>query len=214
MRRRGLRRTLPRWWLVVAAVVALVVWVERAIVPPLLAYAGQQAHKLAVQALGRAVERVLAAGPRYDQLVVFHRDADGRVRSYQVDTVRLARLLAALQQAVQEELPPQNGTEIPIPLGVVLGSELLAAYGPRLQAMVVPVGEAEVSVAHRFEQAGINQTRHLIYARVEMRVRIILPLHRQVTVVRNEFPLVDTVIVGEVPPAWFSLPPWPLAPPR
>lgn len=214
MRVRRLRLHLPRRLLLAAVLVALVLWVEGAILPPLLAYADQQAHKMAVQAVGRAVEQVLAEGPRFDDLVVFHRDASGRVRSYQVDTVRLTRVLTALQQAIQEELPPQNGTVIPIPLGVILGSELLAAYGPKIQALVVPVGEAQVTVAHRFEQAGINQTRHLIYAQAEMRVRIVLPLSRHETVVRNELPLVDTVIVGEVPPAWFSLPPWPLAPSR
>jgi sporulation protein YunB len=216
---RGRRRRLrsagrpAAWGLAAVALALLALWFDRSTAPTLQAFAQREARSLAVLAIERAVRQQLGGGLRYDDLVVVHRDSQGRVTLIQVDTVRLSRLLASLQGAIQGELAGLERAPIGIPLGVVLGSDLLAAYGPRLRAAVLPVGTVSVGVQQRFEQAGINQARHVIVATVEARMRVAVPLHAEELLVRTELPLVDTVIVGPVPEQWFGLP-WPAAPGR
>lgn len=212
-RRRPLRLRVPpirlplgRRLLLLSVALAAAFWVQRTAVPPLMAYAEQQVHARTVAAIDRAVQGQLASGLRYDDLVVVHRDAQGRVTLVQVDTVRVALLASALQRAVQEELDRLEQVPVTVPLGVLLGSELLAAHGPRIHAAVIPVGAAAVRLEHRFESAGINQARLVVYGLIEARLRVVVPLHRRETVVRADVPLADTVIVGEVPQAWLNLP--------
>lgn len=207
MGRRRLRRANLRRGLAILLILALGLWLDRAVAGALLAFAEKQAHAEAVAAIDRAVQR-MAASVRYDQLVAIQRDPRGRVTLIQLDTPRLARLVSSLQQEVQSELIRLHGQSVAIPLGMLLGVDVLAAYGPRVQVALIPLGDVSVRVDQRFEQAGINQTRHRVYAQVEARMRLVVPLHGQVATVRTSLPLVDTVIVGEVP-QWVAPLPWP-----
>ena len=81
----------------------------------------------------------------------------------------------------------------------MLGSQLLANYGPRIKVSIYPLGTVRTSVFDKFEAAGINQTRHQIYLDIETQVQVVVPLVSSEVTVSTQVPITDTVIVGPVP---------------
>ncbi|MCL6451675.1 MAG: sporulation protein YunB [Acetobacteraceae bacterium] len=202
-----------RWRLPPLAVVAVVVLAaslvagERALRPTAWALAEARASVLATEAVNRAVETVVADGVRYQDLIHVEKDEQGRVTLLQPDALQVSRLAARATLAVQEELKRMSGLRFSIPLGQALGTNLFASFGPGIPVTVYPLGTARVGVSDRFESAGINQTRHTIFLDVEATLRVMIPLLRREVRVTARAPVVDVVIVGQVPLGYLHLDP-------
>lgn len=56
-----------------------------------------------------------------------------------------------------------------------------------------------VTYESKFESAGINQTRHKIYLKVEAKVRAVVPFQNKEIDVYCEIPVAETIIVGKIP---------------
>jgi sporulation protein YunB len=95
--------------------------------------------------------------------------------------------------------------EIKIPLGKISGLYYLASYGPKIPVRMKPMGRVNTVVFDKFEDAGINQTRHKIYLQVITEVQIIIPLIEESIEVFTMMPLADTIYIGEVPETLINL---------
>ncbi|HLS88818.1 MAG TPA: sporulation protein YunB [Sphingobacteriaceae bacterium] len=199
----GLLLLLAAAWLAVAC--------RRHLSPVLAAMAQRQAEIIGVDTLSRSLARHLGGQIAYQDLIALRYDRQGQVSFMQVNTTAVNRLVAGLQQAIQQDLQAMGAATVELPLGLVLGSDLLAAYGPRFKVRIVPQGTVRLALDQAFTHAGINQTRHTIYLSVETHVRIMVPLHREDMVVKTKTPLVEAVIVGPVPDQYLNLD-WSLTP--
>lgn len=201
--RRRRRQALPGLYLLAVAVVLALTaafWlVEATLRPTFLVLARNQAEWTATRAMQEAVLDQIGPGLRYEDLVHLERDAEQRIVYLGANVVTLNRLAAAVTLAVQQRLERFRNEHFSIPLGQVLGSELLANYGPRLEWQLVPTGVVRVRVKDEFQEAGINQTRHYLALHVESVVRVIIPFSHEDCTVAAEVPLVDAIIVGNVP---------------
>lgn len=199
----GLLLLLSAAWLAVAC--------RRHLSPVLTAMAQRQAEIAGVDTLSRSLARHLGGEIAYQDLIDLRYDRQGQVSFMQVNTTAVNRLVANLQQAIQQDLQAMGVSTVELPLGLLLGNDLLAAYGPRFKVRIVPLGTVRLAMDQAFNHAGINQTRHTIYLSVETHVRIMVPLHREDMVVRTKTPLVEAVIVGPVPDQYLNLD-WSLTP--
>ena len=82
------------------------------------------------------------------------------------------------------------------------GVQLFSGRGPDLNLKVVPAGYMTSEIENRFDTAGINQTRHQIMLKMDMRVMAIIPGYSVSTDIHTEYCLAETVIVGTVPEAF------------
>lgn len=199
----GLLLLLTAAWLVAAF--------QRHLSPVLTAMAQRQAEIMGVDTLSRSLASHLGGQIAYQDLIVLQHDRQGQVSFMQVNTTAINRLVAELQQAIQQDLKSMATTPVELPLGLLLGSDLLAAYGPRIKVRIVPLGTVRLVLDQAFTHAGINQTRHTIYLSVETHIRVMVPLHREDMVVQTKTPLVEAVIVGPVPAQYLNLD-WSLTP--
>jgi hypothetical protein len=55
-----------------------------------------------------------------------------------------------------------------------------------------------------FEQAGINQVKHVLCLNVEAEIKVVIPLVQETMAVSTKIPIVENIIVGQVPGAYFS----------
>ena len=70
---------------------------------------------------------------------------------------------------------------------------------------VIPASQIYVAVDDKFEQAGINQTRHRIYMQVKTRIKMAVPfMYKDLNVVTT-IPMAETIIVGNVPQTYVNL---------
>ncbi len=166
-----------------------------------------RAIQLATETANKALQQEVAnENLQYQDFILIHKDSDGRIVLMQANTIRVNKFAADTTLAVQKALEDLSWQSFGIPVGQVFGIPLLANLGPKIKYNILPVGAVRVNVVDTFESAGINQTRHSIYLNFDTNVRIVIPSKGGVAVVGMQVPLVDSIIVGNVPSTFVSVP--------
>lgn len=153
----------------------------------------------ATEAINRAVLDRVAGTVSYEDLYLIKQNQEGQVTFLQPNTPRINRVAAQVALAVQQEMKKMEDQYFGINLSQVLGSKLFATRGPALTVSVESIGTVRVTVDSRFEQAGLNQTRHIVYLKVRAEIQAVTPTFRQTFPVEEQVPLVEGIIVGPVP---------------
>lgn len=188
----------------IAVSILTVIVIDRRLRPTLLQIAEMRAQVIATRAINQSISEKVAGGIRYEDLFSVKTDSRGKIVMLQQNTAEVNRLASQATMAVQETMHQISRERIDIPLGQILGSQLLATYGPIISVMVVPVGTVTTKVLDRFEQEGINQTRHRIYLEITGQIRIVVPLISSNVTVVSEVPITDATVLGEVPQVYFD----------
>jgi len=179
-------------------------WILR---PTILAVVDVQAVQVATQAANEAVLQTLASQKvQYTDLVDIKRNQSGQVDLLQANTVRISEISAQVTMAVQKSLESLNAQPLEIPMGQILGVQFLAARGPLLPIYLIPVGTVLTNIDDKFEEAGVNQTKHTIYLELSTNVRVVVPLFENTVHVATTVPLAESIIVGTVPNVYVNLP--------
>jgi sporulation protein YunB len=185
--------------------------VESHLKPTLMAFAEAKAVQMATQTINNVINEKVSQNIDPQTLVSIKLDSRGRVVFIQPNTLEFNRLAADTTIKVQDALKLLVEERIYIPIGQVLGSQLLASWGPKIVVTVIPIGTVQVKVIDKFEQAGINQTRHMVYLFATTHVRIVVPLVSSTVSVNTQVPIAEYVVVGEVPSTYVQFP-FPLPP--
>lgn len=213
VRRRISLPKLPRIskrWLTLFILTGLFIYVfymmESHLKPTLLAIAEARATAIATTTINNVINEEISTGTDYQSLLSVKVDDRGRVVLMQPNTVEFNRLASHVTIKVQEKLRLISEEKIRIPFGQVLGSQILASYGPKITVTVIPIGTVQVKVMDTFEQAGINQTKHEIYIVANTQVRIVVPLVSKSVEVITRVPISEYVVIGEVPNTYVQFP--------
>jgi sporulation protein YunB len=174
--------------------------------PPLLAISEVRAKTIATDVINEAIISELIYKIKYEDLFVIKTDNENRITMLQANTMFMNRIASETTLSIQERLKQMGTKRVGIPLGSILGSEIFANYGPRLNIDILPMGTVVVNFTTDFEQAGINQTRHKIYLVVKTQVRIVLPLASDTVDVVTQVPIAETIIVGDIPQSYIFVP--------
>ncbi|MCL4441023.1 MAG: sporulation protein YunB [Firmicutes bacterium] len=204
------RRYVPRKFYVLLflmGLLAMFFFIDRSLQPTLFTIARVKAIHLATEIMNKTVMENLAKQQiEYKDIVQVHKDSQGRIVLMQADTIKINRLSNEITLKVQESLRNLDDESIDIPMGQLLGIHLLAALGPEFNVRMIPLGTIRVDIVDKFEGAGINQTRHLIWLDLNSEFQIAIPLYKEVFKVNTKVPLAQDIIVGDVPPALVTLP--------
>ncbi|SHH05967.1 sporulation protein YunB [Thermosyntropha lipolytica DSM 11003] len=198
--RKRLRSRKWRWiiiWIILAVVAFI--YVDLRIQKSLLEIAKSKAQIRGVEMINKIVNDKVVAQIKYEDLVIVHKDDKGHVVLLQPNTIMFNKMMSNTVIEITASLNELKEESIPIPLGQLTGSKMLAAAGPRFNVRIIPAGQVNVEVMDKFEQAGINQTRHLIYFQIDHTLRIAVPFMADEIKVRSTIPLAETIIIGDVP---------------
>ncbi|HNX29237.1 MAG TPA: sporulation protein YunB [Syntrophomonadaceae bacterium] len=135
----------------------------------------------------------------YQDIVNIHKDKEDRIVLIQPNTIILNKMMTNSVIEITHALDQLSEKSIDVPLGQITGSKILAGYGPKMKVKVITVGQVYVNVLNKFESAGINQTRHLIYFEIESKVKVAVPFLDEELQVSTTVPLAETIIIGDVP---------------
>lgn len=204
-RKRRKNRLPLRLFLAVLLPLALFLWADANLRPVILTMAEAQARVMAVQAMNDAVFEVMRSDGLYDDLMTVVLDENGRVAVMRADTARMNELATTSALRVQQNLSKIAEAGISIPLGAALGVQLFAGSGPRITVKIVPVGAVSTDFKSEFSAAGINQTRHRIFLRIDTTVQMVIPTGTQTAQVSAHVPVAESIIVGEVPDSFVDV---------
>lgn len=184
----------------ILVIFGLLAGIDAQIRPMIESMAAYQAKVYATRVINEAVSEQLAGNAvSYDSLVKVTTDYNGRVTSVQTDMVRLNVLKAAMTDAASQQLALLQSQTIRIPLGTLLGWQLFSGRGPKVEFKIVPAGFVQSQLNHRFDSAGINQTRHQIVMQLDANIIAILPGYTAASEISSSLILAETVIVGVSP---------------
>ncbi|OWZ82874.1 sporulation protein YunB [Natranaerobius trueperi] len=192
--------------IVIFILIQFFLFIENSLRPTFLAIAEARAKIIAFDAINEAINERVAQNIMYEDLIIVDKDSQGSITMAQTNTMEVNRVQAETVKRVQNTLRDIEGEKINIPLGQVLGSQILATYGPKIPVTLVPIGTVHVDVSHSFKEAGINQTRHKIYLDVFADVQIIIPFVSTSREVKTAVPVADTIYMGDVPDTVVNLP--------
>lgn len=202
------RRPFKKAIIIIVAVFFLVsLWVlDMQVRKTLYEMAEVRAVQTATEVINNSVRvEVAGEGMLYEDLIIVHKDSAGKIVLMQADTAKINKIASDTTIAVQSAILRLGEESLYIPLGQITGLYLLANRGPRIRVEIVPIGTVRVNVDDRFEQSGINQTRHSIYLVFDTDIRVVVPLKSGRASVVTQVPVAESIIVGDVPSTFVSL---------
>ncbi len=174
--------------------------------PTIIALAQAKAKVLATEAINAAINQNIAKESRYEHLIFIQKDNEGNIVLAEVNNMELARIQALTTMNVQSVLKELEEEKIRIPLGQVLGSELLANLGPKIPVSLVPVGTVSAKMQQTFQSSGINIVSHQVGIDITATVHIVVPFLTSEVNVNTYTPLVTATFFGRVPETVINLP--------
>jgi len=136
---------------------------------------------------------------QYCDLISFQKDNNGKISALLTNIVAVNKLKTKLSLLILEEVNTLYKTVIHIPIGNVLGTDLLSGRGPDFEITLLPVGSVATDISNAFISTGINQTRHQIVLDVRVSITVILPTGNIYKDIQSSVCIAETVIVGEIP---------------
>ncbi|MGI6036363.1 MAG: sporulation protein YunB [Limnochordia bacterium] len=179
-------------------------FVEIRLRPTLVSWAKARAEQIATVAIQSAVSESLAKTIRTEDLVFWKQDIQGALVAAQYDMAEINRVVAQATLRVYDVLKTIGDERIPMPLGQVFGSSLLAAWGPTLYIKLIPVGTVKTNPYASFKSGGINQVWHRIYLDIKAQVRIVVPTLVEDTVIETQVPIAEEILMGRVPEVYLN----------
>jgi sporulation protein YunB len=203
--RAGNRKSLAPFYLTVVLVLAgLFVAADMRLKSSVLTLAQAKAQLYVVALINEVVEREIAAQTDYQDIFAIHKDHEGNIVMIQSQTHYISSVVTRTSAEIAQQLQGLEET-IDVPLGQLTGSQLLAAYGPKFKVKIIPAGQVSVEVHNTFEEAGINQTRHIVHFLVKTKIVIAVPYRSEEVEAVAEVPLAEMIIVGKVPNTYMKL---------
>lgn len=176
------------------------------VIPTLSRIAENRAKVLASLTANRAVTEIFEEiNFSYSDLISFDKNEEGKIVSLTSDMINVNRIKSAVAINVQEKISAIDKSELEIPLGALLGSDVFAGVGPQICFELMPVGAAIVDIISEFTDSGINQTHLTISLKVNTDIALLMPGYRRLTKVSCDVPVIDTVIVGDVPSSYVNV---------
>ena len=177
-------------------------YVDKSLTPTIKVLAETKAEEIASRSINKAVGDIIKDKINYSDLVLTKSDANGKISMVQSNTILMNQIASDVAIQIQNELKKAKTTTSYIPIGTALGSPILAKYGPQVKVSIEPIGTVNVNFSTKFEDAGINQTRHRIYLEVKAQVNVVIPLSTEPKEVKAQVPICETIIKGEVPQSY------------
>lgn len=186
--------------------IALFWFVEINLKPTLLTISEAKAMAIATEIINHVINEEVRNRIEPKLLVDVKLDNRGRVVLIQPNTIEFNRIATDTTMKIQTALKSIENEKISVPIGQIFGSQLLANTGPQITVTIVPVGTVQIKVFDKFEQAGINQTRHMVYLIATTQIRIVVPLVSKSINVDTQVPIAEYVVIGEVPNTYVQVP--------
>ena len=191
----------------ISIIIGTYIYVDSSLTPTITILAESKAKEVANRGINEAVSSIVRDKYNYTDLINTKVDSEGKISMIQANTTLINKIASEISLEVQDEFKKIKKTVTYIPLGSALQSPLLAKYGPQVKVEIEPLGVVNIDFKTDFKSEGINQTKHTIYLEVKTEVDVVVPLTTETKEIITQVPITETIIVGEVPESFISVPP-------
>lgn len=164
--------------------------------PSFVTEAHSYANTMVTDIIENTVNEILSNSD-YSETAVTHDDS--AVTSVGTDIVKINKLKSELTTKIQKDIAEKCRTKIYIPLGSASKLYLLSGAGPKIPVYIRPTAIVNTNYKESFESAGINQVRHTLSINVDVQMRYSGYMLNECETINTDVPVIDTVIIGNVP---------------
>lgn len=177
------------------------------IIEPAIASIGEiKATSMMVQTVNQAVREKYQSNEGFNNLLNFKTDASGKVSFVQADSATMNGLSYDLAFEIQRKLQNLEEERIQIPIGSIMGNQILSQTGPWVRLKILPLGTTKITFKTELTEAGINQTKYKIYLEVKNSAKVIVPFSNNQIDVETTLLIAEAVILGEIPDSFIVVP--------
>lgn len=183
-----------------------VIFTEKIIKPNVAAIAEVKVKAMITKIVNDAVHKQFQTKAEVTELLTIKTDQEGNITYVESNTAAMNSLATELTQAVQERYKWDEAVIVKVPVGSIVGSQILSQMGPSIGLKVLPIGMSRANFKTEFESMGINQTKYKVYLQMDSQARVLAPFTINNIEVQNTIMVAEAVIVGEVPEAYINVP--------
>ena len=152
-----------------------------------------------------AIAHQIASGDiRYDRIVYFEKDLDGRITALKTNMSEVNRLKTDILNIINDEILALDTSDIGIPVGSLFLPELFSGKGFTIPVHILSIRNSDANFASHFSQAGINQSLHQLIMEVSVDVAVLVLGETSSFTIASEVVVAETVIVGDVPQTYLQ----------
>lgn len=152
-----------------------------------------------------AIDRQIETGNiRYDRIVYFEKDLDGRITALKTNMAEVNRLKTDILNLINDEILAEDTADISIPIGSLLFPEVFSGRGPGIPVQILSIRNSDGSFHSYFSEAGINQTLQQLTMDVSVDVSVLVLGKTESFTVSSQVVVAETIIVGQVPNTFFQ----------
>ena len=201
------RKRRPKWVRILILLTALAVLglaaLELGIRPILGNMAEAYMRSIAVRCLNEAAIQECQSAD-FSDIVQIHKDEAGEITMVTTNPALMNIFSALIANRAQQRVQESGELGIGVPLGALFGGQIFGSTGPKVTIHSKPVSSVTTQFESSVDAAGINQTRHRIYARMNMWIRVMFPSGSKVIEVETMVMVYEGIIVGQVPDTYIS----------
>lgn len=183
----------------ISLIMTFIYALDEIIMPTVVATSDMEMRAEVTNIINKTIFEEYSNNFNYDEIINIEKDKEGKIILMKADTLKLNKLSTNTVVKAQKEIKKIGEVGIKIPIGYLSKNNILALMGPKVTVKMQPIGYITSKYISEFESAGINQTRHKIYIETTTKMRLILPLVNRDIEIVNQIPIIETIIVGEVP---------------
>lgn len=155
--------------------------------------------------VNEAVDEIIREGGYgFDYFVNLSKDEQGNVTAISSNMPHINTLSTAILERVMETAD-DSSINVGIPLGNLLGINLLTGKGPEINVEVVMLTSSKTDFKSVIQSAGINQNEYQLMLEVSIDIDVMVPWGTESATTVTEVLIADTVIVGAVPDTYLNV---------
>ena len=184
-------------------VVLIFMYFNNIVNPLILSYGEAQVRELLLVSSNKAIRDINDVS--YQDLITINYDSDNKsVTSIYCNSWEINKLSNSIALTNQQMLDNNAQIGINIPIGTLSGISFFIGKGSDINFIVEPKGRVKCDFFTTFTGAGINQTSHKIFVRVQSEASLILPFTSKAITHSVDYLVSEFLIVGEVPSVYFN----------
>lgn len=203
--RRHIQRFFIRFSLIFLVLLVVLALLRSRLYPVIRSLAETQVKNTASDLINDAIAEQIAAGNiRYDRIVYFEKDLNGRITALKTNIGEINRLKTDVLNIINDEILTSDESGLGVALGSLFFPEFLSGKGPKLPVKILVIRNSEADFYSDFSEAGINQTLHKLNMEVFLDVTVLVLGSTTEFTISSHMVVAETVIVGDVPETYLQ----------
>ena len=171
---------------------------QRNVKPVVFTYCDALIASLGMESINKSSADVVSMY-EYSDFIEIARDDTGKILYLGTNTPMVNGFVRSLALRCENALNAIGKQTASIPAGAFTGSALMSNSGPEINVDITFFSTVKCDFVTCFENVGINQTRHTVYAEIDVLFNTVLPIAEHEILLSNTVLVAENIIIGEIP---------------